>query len=555
MLNLGQTCSDASSALWGIFDFSIAPPLLFYAYIPIIIISLFFGIFVMVKDKYSSRSKLLFYIALVFSGLLLNEITTWIAAPVSIVQFGWEIVEFFRILVPILTIYFVYEFIDKDGFSFGKKLFLGLIYLTTILLIPTTLNIGSFDLNNCESIPGQLWDFTHVFEVIAMLWIVGITVKSSLKASLSKNEKYRDMFLGGGAMLFLFIFFSASMWGDLTKVYDVGLVGPVGMLIFMTFLAFIIVRYHAFNIKLIGAQALIVSLVILIGSEFFFIQSTTNQILTAITLVITGVIGLNLIRSVKKEVAQREHIEKLAGELQETNKRQETLMHFIGHEVKGYLTKDAGAFAAIVDGDFGAPPDGMKPFAERALAQSREGALSVENLLTASNQKNGKVSYTKEPFDLKALAEMEVERTRPTAEAKGLALSFSAGDTGSPYILNGDKGKIGDNLFRNVIDNAINYTPTGSVAISLKKENLPDGKAGGKFIFAVKDTGIGIDDEDKKNFFTEGGHGKDSQKMNIHSTGYGLFIAKNIAEAHGGTIRAESEGEGKGSTFIVELPV
>ncbi len=47
---------------------------------------------------------------------------------------------------------------------------------------------------------------------------------------------------------------------------------------------------------------------------------------------------------------------------------------------------------------------------------------------------------------------------------------------------------------------------------------------------------------------------KDSIKTNVHSTGYGLYIAKQIVEAHGGTIRAESAGAGKGARFIVELP-
>ena len=56
------------------------------------------------------------------------------------------------------------------------------------------------------------------------------------------------------------------------------------------------------------------------------------------------------------------------------------------------------------------------------------------------------------------------------------------------------------------------------------------------------------------NLFTEGGHGKDSIKVNVHSTGYGLFIAKEVVEAQGGKIWAESEGQGKGSTFIVEFP-
>lgn len=252
-------------------------------------------------------------------------------------------------------------------------------------------------------------------------------------------------------------------------------------------------------------------------------------------------------RSVKKEIEQREHIEKLAGELAETNERQETLIHFIGHEVKGFLSKDAGAFAAISQGDFGVPSDGMKPFVDRALVESRLGADSVGNILKASNLKKGTVTYTKETFDLKALVAQAVEQAKPAAEEKGLALSFVAAD-GASYQMTGDKVQINDHVLRNLIDNAVHYTPSGSVEVSLKRN-------GTKIIFAVKDTGVGITEEDKKRLFTEGGHGKDSQKINAHSTGYGLYIARQITEAHGGAIRAESEGEGKGAAFIVEFPV
>ena len=80
--------------------------------------------------------------------------------------------------------------------------------------------------------------------------------------------------------------------------------------------------------------------------------------------------------------------------------------------------------------------------------------------------------------------------------------------------------------------------------------------ADGHTVYVQKNAGagIGITDEDKKRLFTEGGHGAESQKVNAHSTGYGLYIAKQITEAHGGTIHAESEGAGKGSTFVVEFP-
>ncbi len=260
---------------------------------------------------------------------------------------------------------------------------------------------------------------------------------------------------------------------------------------------------------------------------------------------------------------------RLKQELEATNKQQETLMHFVGHEVKGFLTRDASAFAALAEGDFGPLPEKVQSFVVQALAQSRDGALSVMNILIASNQKKGTLSYAKEPFDLKALVEKVVEKAKPMAEGKGLTLSFSADDAGAPgfdyldklgasklttsYTFAGDIEKIGDNVFRNIIENAIHYTPSGSITAALKKDPSTALGAGGKFVFTIKDTGIGITEEDRKLLFTEGGHGKDSQKVNVHSTGYGLFIAKNIVEAHGGAILAESEGEGKGAMLTMYI--
>ncbi len=314
---------------------------------------------------------------------------------------------------------------------------------------------------------------------------------------------------------------------------------------FVAFASYAILREHLFNVKVVATATLVFILSVVSFGEIIFSQTFSLVLFRTSVLVLVLVFGINLIRSVIREVEQREKIQKLAEELAETNERQEGLIHFIGHEVKGSLAKDAGVFASLSEGDLGVLPDTAKTFVERALNETRQGADAVANILKAANLKKGTVAYTKEPFDLKALVAAAVERAKPLAEKKGLTLSF-APDSES-YQMIGDKAQINDHVLRNLIDNAVNYTPTGSIAVSLKKEN-------GKDVFTVKDTGVGITEEDKKRLFTEGGHGKDSQTINVHSTGYGLYIAKRIVEEHKGTIRAESEGAGKGSAFIVEFP-
>src|SRR6185295_7719395 len=98
----------------------------------------------------------------------------------------------------------------------------------------------------------------------------------------------------------------------------------------------------------------------------------------------------------------------------------------------------------------------------------------------------------------------------------------------------------------NLIENSIRYTRAGSIKVGLEKGD-------GKVLFSIKDTGVGISDEDMKNLFTEGGRGKDSVKVNVDSTGYGLYTVKLVVDAHGGRVWAQSGGVDQGATFFMEL--
>ena len=230
--------------------------------------------------------------------------------------------------------------------------------------------------------------------------------------------------------------------------------------------------------------------------------------------------------------------------LEVANAQQENLLHFISHEVKGYLTEGEAGFAAISEGDYGVVPDPLKTMASSALASMRKGVATVMDILDASSMKKGAVTYKKAPFDFRAAVEKDIAELRKAADEKHLSIEVNIAE--GKYEIQGDEEKIREHVVRNLIDNAIKYTPAGAIHIELSD--------GVTVRFAVQDSGIGITPEDMAHLFTECGHGKDSIKTNVHSTGYGLFIAKQIVEAHGGKIWAESEGQGKGSRFIVELP-
>lgn len=540
MFNLNLICPDSTPYFLGLFDLSVAPQLLFYSYIPIIILTLFFGFYVYLKDNRSLRSRLLFYLSLTFALLLLNEIVQWVGSPASVVQFGWQLVPFFRLSVYLLTILFVFVFIEKKKISALVKILTTIPVVIVIILTPTTLNIRSFDLLNCEGVPGLLWNIVHLFEILLILSVLFLGIKSLLKNRADPKERKVVTYLTLGAVLFLSIFFIASIWGDITTIYDVALVGPVGMLAFIAFLTFMIVKFKAFDIKLLAVQALVWGLIILIGSQFFFIQNNTNRILTAFTLVGAAWVGLLIIRSVKKEVALRE-------ELEIANNNQQSLIHFISHQIKGFFTKSKMIFAGILEGDFGEASPTLKEMANVGMASDNNAVAMVQDILNASNLKKGTTNYSLKELDIVEVVKKVTAGFSEEINKKKLKYELDISD--KPIIVMADETQI-TQVFKNLINNSLHYTPKGEIKVSLKMSRGNAYEA----TFSIQDTGVGLTEKDKSALFTEGGKGEESLKINTNSTGYGLYIVKKIVENHSGHIWAESAGRGHGSTFFVELP-
>jgi len=324
-------------------------------------------------------------------------------------------------------------------------------------------------------------------------------------------------------------------------------IGPTALIIWLTSVAYSVAQLQLFNVRVIAAEALIFLLWLMFLVRTILSQDETDFVTNAGFFVAVMVLGVFLINSVLKKVRQREMIEGQEKELAFINTQQESLLNFISHEVKGYFAKSEAVFSGIVENDYGPPAPALRVMATSGLTDVRTGVSMVMSILDASSMKRGTVAYRMSLFDIKKTVGEVAEEMRPEAEAKGLQYVVT-GVTGPVFAMRGDETKIRKHVIRNLIDNAIRYTPVGSIKIELSC-------TASLVRFTVEDTGVGITPEDMPRLFTEGGHGKDSLTVNVHSTGYGLYIAKQVIEAHGGTVEALSSGQGKGAQFVVELPV
>lgn len=329
-------------------------------------------------------------------------------------------------------------------------------------------------------------------------------------------------------------------------VHDYISVGPIAILFWVCTMAYSIARLGLFKVRLVAVELVIAFLWLVLVFRTFLSSDGSSLALNASFLLLILIVGVFLIRSAIQEVEQEEIIEEQGKSLTRVNAQQEALLYFISHEIKAYFSKIEAAFASVVEGDYGDVPPAIATVATGALADVRMGTGMVMNILNASDLKRGIIGYHKSSFDFVHCVREEVETLRKSAETKGLQLMVKLPDQACAVV--GDEEKIEEHVIRNLIDNAIRYTPAGSVLVEVSKLE----KA---VRLVVEDSGVGISTEDMARLFTEGGHGKDSIKVNVHSTGYGLYIAKQVVDAHGGTIHALSSGAGKGSRFVVELPL
>ena len=199
----------------------------------------------------------------------------------------------------------------------------------------------------------------------------------------------------------------------------------------------------------------------------------------------------------------------------------------------------------LIEGDFGQIP---RRAAESVLVimKSCQDLINIVNdFLNVSRIEQGRMVYEKTIFELSDLVKEVVNEQKPNIQKAGLSISLEIPSTLSAKV-KVDRDKIKQSI-GNIIDNAIKYTLSGGITVSISEENK-------KALIKIKDTGVGIDPHEVGKLFNKFSRTKDANKTNVRGTGIGLYIARKMVVDHGGDIKVFSEGEGKGTTFTIELP-
>lgn len=261
----------------------------------------------------------------------------------------------------------------------------------------------------------------------------------------------------------------------------------------------------------------------------------------------------NLERSIRYSIQQRKtEAERLAllreqaarERAEEANKAKDDFLAILSHELRSPLNVILGWSRLLRsnqhnDEMFNKAVDTIE---RSALMQAK----FVEDLLDVNRIVSGTIRVTMRPLDLNAIVASAIDGMRPVADAK--SVSIGSQTAAEILTINGDSERLLQ-IVNNILNNAVKFTPDGGrIFVDLKK-------AGSHARITVSDTGQGIHKDFLPLVFERYRQGSDTMTSRKSGLGLGLAIVRHLTEMHGGTVSAESDGEGRGSTFTILLPL
>src|SRR5712692_4365447 len=244
----------------------------------------------------------------------------------------------------------------------------------------------------------------------------------------------------------------------------------------------------------------------------------------------------------RERLIEREHAART--EAEEANRIKDEFLATLSHELRTPLTAMLGWLTILRRQRL--DKETTKQAIETIERNARAQAKLIEELVDVSRIVGGKLVLEMQPTSLFLVIEAAVEVVRPAASAKGVQIEINA-DSSVGVVL-GDPTRL-QQIIWNLLSNAVKFTPReGSVYVSMRR-------AGSSAQVIVQDTGVGISSDFLPYVFERFRQAESPITRSYRGLGLGLAIVRHLTELHGGTVSAESQGEGRGATFTVSIPL
>jgi signal transduction histidine kinase len=497
------------------------------------IVSVTFGVLVVSKNWRDRMNQVFFLMTIALAVWAFSYWRWQLATEYSTALLWVRLLSVGSLYIPVLFYHWVIILIEAR--SLINRIVLWVTYAATFAIFSvanTELFIAGLERKGMFPFwpsPGMAYDiyFSYIYVGLVLYALYLLLRAHAVTDDRDKRGQILYVILGclfgfgGGLTNF------PLWWGINIPPYGNALVAAFPFL-----LGYSVIRYKLFNLRMIIAELLVFSLLVFMCVIVLIADTWTLRAVYGVFLLCMSAVGVILIKS--------------SYAIEEANAGKTNLIHVMNHQIKGRLGAGKNIFAELLTGDYGAIPEPAQALLKRGLEEMATGVSYIQTILQGMSAENGTLPYDMRPISFKDIVMDVAAKGKEEAERKGLSFTLQLAD--SDYSMLGDAAQLKEAV-RNLIDNAISYTPHGSVSIALARR-------GNTIRFSVADTGIGIRKEDQAKLFKAGGRGRDSARINVNSTGYGLAFVKGVVEAHQGRIWFESDGvSGRGATFFVELPV
>ena len=279
-----------------------------------------------------------------------------------------------------------------------------------------------------------------------------------------------------------------------------------------------------------------------------FSERTERTIVAVAAQAAVAIDNARLYEAAQSAALEREKLlesERFArAEAERASQMKDEFLATLSHELRTPLSSILGWSQLLRGG--GKNPGDLEKGLDIIERNTRVQTQLIEDLLDMSRIISGKVRLDVQPVEPTSFIEAAIETVRPAAEAKGIRIEKLLDPGAGP--VSGDPNRL-QQVVWNLLSNAIKFTPReGKVQVVLERVNS-------HIEVSVADTGMGIEPKFLEHVFERFRQQDSSTTRRYGGLGLGLSIVKNLVELHGGTVRARSEGQGRGATFSVNLPV